>query len=161
MSNKRKRTVSLAIRPATKTKKPRTIRKSAITDVLANGAAGADDSDNAPSLYAQIFGDNSASLQDVAAKWVESFKEHEASAVAEIVNFVLRAAGCSTGRIDGDDIADPDHCPNRLGEIQEVYQSVCLFLFCFLAFFFSAGRIAGRGRGKEYGVCEGDVEVRS
>jgi hypothetical protein len=43
--------------------------------------------------------------------------------VAEVINFVLRAAGCHI-KIDENDIADPDNCPNRLGEIQEEYQAV-------------------------------------
>jgi cohesin complex subunit SA-1/2 len=57
----------------------------------------------------------------VAAQWIARFNEHEARAVAEIVNLVIRAAGCHI-KIDEDDIADPDNCPNRLGEIQDEYQ---------------------------------------
>jgi cohesin complex subunit SA-1/2 len=63
------------------------------------------------------------SLEDAAAQWVSSFKEHEARAVAEVVNFVLRAAGC-TLKINEDDVADPDHCADKLGEIQDEYQAV-------------------------------------
>jgi cohesin complex subunit SA-1/2 len=100
--------VSLAIRPAGKSKKAR-IRKSAIGD----GADG---------LYREVFGQGS-NIDDVAAEWVSSFQEHEARAVADIVNFVLRASGCSI-RINEDDIADPDNCPNRLAEIQDEYQAV-------------------------------------
>ena len=62
-----------------------------------------------------------ARLEDVAAQWIGRFNEHEARAVAEIVNLVIRAAGCHI-RIDEDDVADPDNCPNRLGEIQDEYQ---------------------------------------
>ena len=121
--SKRKRTVSLAIRPASKNKKPRTIRKSAITDV--------DTGESSSPLYAQVFGDNNASLDDVAAAWVNSFQEHEARALAEVVNFVLRAAGCSI-RVDEDDVADPDNCPARLAEIQDEYQAVrcCSIAIC-------------------------------
>lgn len=61
-------------------------------------------------------------LEDVAARWVARFNEHEARAVAEIVNFVLRAAGCSL-RIDEDDIADPDNAPSRVAELQDEYQA--------------------------------------
>jgi cohesin complex subunit SA-1/2 len=61
-------------------------------------------------------------LEDVAARWVARFNEHEAKAVAEIVNFVLRAAGCSL-RIDEDDIADPDNASSRVAELQDEYQA--------------------------------------
>jgi cohesin complex subunit SA-1/2 len=62
-------------------------------------------------------------LEDVVARWVSRFNEHEAKAVAEIVNFVLRAAGCGL-KIDEDDIADPDNAPSRVAEIQEEFQTV-------------------------------------
>jgi cohesin complex subunit SA-1/2 len=64
-------------------------------------------------------------LEDVAAQWVQNFHNHEAKAVADIVNFVLRAAGC-TIKVDEDDIADPDNCPSRLGDIQDEFQAVGL-----------------------------------
>jgi cohesin complex subunit SA-1/2 len=54
---------------------------------------------------------------------VASFHEDDLKAVSDVVNFVLRASGC-TIKINEDDIADPDNCPNRLGEIQEEYQAV-------------------------------------
>lgn len=62
-------------------------------------------------------------LEDVAAQWLGRFNEHEAKAVAELINFVIRASGCHT-QIDEDDIADPDNCVHRLGEIQDDYQHV-------------------------------------
>ncbi|KAF2011377.1 STAG-domain-containing protein [Aaosphaeria arxii CBS 175.79] len=108
-------TVSLAIRPAgpkaKKAPKPRKvpIRKSALHEEDISG------------LYAEVFAHGNK-LEDVAAQWVASFGEHEARAVADVVNFVLRAAGC-TIKIDENDIADPDNCPNRLGDIQEEYQA--------------------------------------
>lgn len=54
------------------------------------------------------------------------FNDHEARAVAEVVNLVLRAAGCDL-RIDEDDIADPDNAPNRVAELQEEFQMVGIF----------------------------------
>ncbi|PSN65913.1 STAG-domain-containing protein [Corynespora cassiicola Philippines] len=107
-------TVSLAIRPATnataKPKKPRKapIRVSAITK-------------EADGLYGEIFAQGK-DLDDVAAQWVARFQHHEARAVADVVNFVLRASGCDI-QIDEDDIADPDNCANRLTDIQEEYQA--------------------------------------
>lgn len=64
-------------------------------------------------------------LEDVTAQWAARFNEHEAQAVAEIVNLVLQAAGCDV-RINEDDIADPDNAPNRVAEIHEEFQQVCL-----------------------------------
>lgn len=62
-------------------------------------------------------------LTDAASQWIARFNEHEAKAVAEIVNLVLRASGCHV-QVDEDDIADPDNCPSKLGEIQDEYNNV-------------------------------------
>ena len=62
-------------------------------------------------------------LEDITARWVARFIEHEAQAVAEIVNLVLQAASCDL-RINEDDIADPDNAANRVAEIQEEFQQV-------------------------------------
>ncbi|KAJ4290500.1 cohesin complex subunit [Kalmusia sp. IMI 367209] len=107
--------VGLAIRPATgarkKTARPRkaAVRKSALVEEDAGG------------LYAEIFA-RGTRLTDAAAQWVARFNEHEAKAVAEIVNLVIRASGCHI-QIDEDDSADPDNCPHRLGEIQDEYNA--------------------------------------
>ncbi|KAF2873572.1 hypothetical protein BDV95DRAFT_489918 [Massariosphaeria phaeospora] len=105
-------TLDLAIRPAaSKPKKYRkpTVRKSALGD------------DEADGLYAEVFA-RSSSVDDVAAQWVGRFQQHAAKAVAEVVNFVLRASGC-TLKVNEDDIADPDNCQNRLEDIQDEYQA--------------------------------------
>jgi cohesin complex subunit SA-1/2 len=47
--------------------------------------------------------------------------------VAEVVNMVLRAAGCDL-RIDEDDVADPDNAPSRVAELQEEFQTVSFHL---------------------------------
>lgn len=73
-------------------------------------------------MAAEIFA-RGTRLTDAAAQWVTRFNEHEAKAVAEIVNLVIRAAGCHV-QIDEDDIADPDNCPHRLGDIQDEYNAV-------------------------------------
>ncbi|OAK93924.1 STAG-domain-containing protein [Phaeosphaeriaceae sp. SRC1lsM3a] len=107
-------TMSLAMRPATTSRKlakrPRkaAIRKSAVSAEEPEG------------LYADVFASGDR-LDDVASSWVARFNQHEARSVAEIVNLVLRASGCSQ-RIDEDDIADPDNAPSRVAEIQEEFQ---------------------------------------
>ncbi|KAF1837770.1 STAG-domain-containing protein [Decorospora gaudefroyi] len=106
--------LNLAIRPATNatkkvSKRPRKapIRKSALPD-------------DTEGLYADVFASGDR-LEHVTARWVTRFNEHEAKAVAEIVNLVLQAAGCDL-RITEDDIADPDNAPDRVAEIQEEFQ---------------------------------------
>jgi len=76
----------------------------------------------ANSLTADVFAKGDR-LEDVAALWVARFNEDEAKAVSEVVNLVLRAAGCDL-RIDEDDISDPDNAPNRVAELQEEFQTV-------------------------------------
>lgn len=106
--------VSLAIRPAFNaakkvSKRPRKapVRKSMLPE-------------QTEGLYADVFA-SADRLEDVTARWVARFSEHEAKAVAEIINLVLQAAGCDV-RINEDDIADPDNAPNRVAEIQEEFQ---------------------------------------
>ncbi|CAA9959853.1 nuclear cohesin complex protein [Pyrenophora teres f. maculata] len=106
--------VSLAIRPASNaikklSKRPRKapIRKSTLPE-------------ETEGLYADVFASGDR-LEDVTARWMARFNEHEAKAVAEIINLVLQAAGCDL-RINEDDIGDPDNAPNRVAEIQEEFQ---------------------------------------
>ncbi|KAF1971006.1 STAG-domain-containing protein [Bimuria novae-zelandiae CBS 107.79] len=105
----------LAIRPAPgarkNTARPRKapIRKSALVEQDADG------------LYAEIFA-RGTPLNEVATQWIARFNEHEANAVAEIVNLALRASGCHV-QIGEDDIADPDNCQQRLEEIQDEYNA--------------------------------------
>ncbi|KAF2489835.1 hypothetical protein BU16DRAFT_531276 [Lophium mytilinum] len=103
--------VSLAIRPAApKQKKPRKARTVKMVDP-----------GEAEGLYAEVFtsGDD---LNDVAARWISSFNENESLAVAEIVNLVLKCAGCNS-KVDFHDIEDPDSCATKLTDIQEEYQA--------------------------------------
>ncbi|KAJ4331128.1 cohesin complex subunit [Didymella glomerata] len=109
------KSVTLAMRPATgASKKSSKSRKAPIRKSILAG-------DETEGLYVDVFASGDR-LEDVAARWVARFNEHEAKAVAEIVNFVLRAAGCSL-RIDEDDIADPDNASSRVAELQDEYQA--------------------------------------
>ncbi|OJD30578.1 nuclear cohesin complex subunit [Diplodia corticola] len=103
-------TMSLAIRPATKAKKPRKPRPS---KVAAAGEVGG--------LYGDVFAGNQ-SLNDVAAQWVRRFGEDNSEEMAALVNFVLRCAGCDL-KIDAHDVENPDGVPGKLGDIQEEYQA--------------------------------------
>ncbi|KAL9096910.1 MAG: hypothetical protein Q9165_000874 [Trypethelium subeluteriae] len=104
-------TVDLAIRTSTaKSKQPRrAFPTPALSDQEAEG------------LYGQIFVQGDVE-EDVVTNWVERFKNDEASSVAELVNLVLRAAGCTIG-VDVHDIGDPDNANGRLTSIQEEFQA--------------------------------------
>ncbi|KAL6709146.1 cohesin complex subunit [Coniothyrium glycines] len=107
--------VSLAIRPAANaqkkvSKRPRKapVRKSTLPEATEG-------------LYADVFASGDR-LEDVTARWIARFNEHEARAVAEVINLVLRAAGCDI-TINEDDVADPDNAPNRVAEMQEEFSA--------------------------------------
>ncbi|KAF2453180.1 hypothetical protein BDY21DRAFT_374988 [Lineolata rhizophorae] len=105
-------TVQLALRPAqTRAKKMKKAKPRG--DALEGTEEG--------SLYARVFsGENS--LDDVAAQWVVGFEQAESSALAELINFVLKCAGCDL-KIDSNDAEDPDACPNKLADLQDEYQA--------------------------------------
>ena len=65
-------------------------------------------------------------------EWTNRFKTDEATSVAELVNLVLRCAGCSIG-VDVHDIGDPDNAIGRLTAIQEEYQAVSRTSMLFVA----------------------------
>ena len=74
------------------------------------------------SFIADVFA-RDKSLDDTCADWLSRFKEHESRAISEVFNFVLKCAGCDN-RVDEHDAEDPDHFPNKLGDIQDEYQAV-------------------------------------
>lgn len=69
-----------------------------------------------------VFGGD-ATLDGVAADWLQRYEQHEANAVAEVANFVLRCAGCEI-EIDGHDVLDTDNATNRLSDIQDEFEAV-------------------------------------
>lgn len=98
------------------TSKPRKVTKSK--------AAGADAAleHGATGLYKDLlFGDVTG--VEAANAWLQRFREHESLALAEIVNFVLKASGCET-TIDHHDIEDVDGATSRLGDVQDAFQAV-------------------------------------
>ncbi|KAK4904467.1 hypothetical protein LTR28_000953, partial [Elasticomyces elasticus] len=79
------------------------------------------DAQEAGGLYAEIFS-GAHTLNDIAANWVSKFSDHESAAVAEIVNYVLRCAGCDL-KVDEHDIEDPDGCTTKLEDLQDEFQA--------------------------------------
>jgi hypothetical protein len=60
---------------------------------------------------------------ETVAAWAKRFQRDEANSVAELINLVLKAAGCDIG-VDIDDIGDPDNASGRLSTIQDEFQLV-------------------------------------
>lgn len=67
-------------------------------------------------------------LNDVASEWLKSFEESESQAVADLVNFVLKSAGCDL-KVTDHDIEDPDNCTDKLEDIQGEFQAVSYLAF--------------------------------
>lgn len=78
--------------------------------------------DDPDSVYAQVFGGDHR-LEEVVSDWLKRFEDGpEAAALGELVNFVLKCAGCDI-KVTEDDIGDPDGAKNRLIDIQGEYQA--------------------------------------
>ncbi|KAF2671792.1 STAG-domain-containing protein [Microthyrium microscopicum] len=100
----------LAIRPAKPRAKPR-VKKAARFSSAADAGG----------LYAEVFG-NGKVLDDVSAIWIGEYKENAEPAVADLLTFTLRAAGCEH-EIDVSVVADPDSFSDRIADIQNKYQA--------------------------------------
>lgn len=83
-----------------------------------------DDAENAGGLYADVYG-KGKTVAGAVDDWTQQFHEHQATALMKLVNFALRCAGCRL-EIDTHDIADPDACTNKLGDLQDEFQAVSL-----------------------------------
>ena len=62
-------------------------------------------------------------LDGVAAEWMSTYKRNAAEAMRDIVNFVLRSAGCEL-EVTVHDIEDQDNVTGRLSDLQDEYQAV-------------------------------------
>ncbi|KAJ4145554.1 hypothetical protein LMH87_004402 [Akanthomyces muscarius] len=71
-------------------------------------------------LFVDIFGSGEPS-QTVAHQWLEKYKADNAAALSDLVNCILQCAGCDL-EVTPDDIRDPENIPNRLIDLQGVYQ---------------------------------------
>ncbi|KAM0670552.1 hypothetical protein ACQRIU_000947 [Beauveria bassiana] len=71
-------------------------------------------------LFVDIFGSGEPS-QTVAHQWLERYKADNAAALSDLVNCILQCAGCDL-EVTPDDIRDPENIPNRLVDLQGIYQ---------------------------------------
>nr|WJN25059.1 sister chromatid cohesion subunit [Sporisorium sorghi] len=65
--------------------------------------------------------DVNSALQSNAEDWVVAFSDHQGRALAELVNFVIRACGCN-GSVDENQVTDIDNVVDNLEELQEVFK---------------------------------------
>lgn len=104
---------SLAIRTVTGGGRKKVSKK-------AKAAAATDDEPD--SLYARVFAGDQR-LEEIVADWLQRFEDGpEDATLNELVNFVLKCAGCDIKTTEGD-IRDPDGATNRLTDIQDEYQA--------------------------------------
>lgn len=79
------------------------------------------DAEEAGGLFAEVFA-HGKDLQEIAKEWRQSFDDHESRAVAEVINFVLRAAGC-TSKVTEYDVEDADAVSSKIDDLQTEYQA--------------------------------------
>ncbi|SPO27520.1 related to Nuclear cohesin complex subunit [Ustilago trichophora] len=65
--------------------------------------------------------DPNSALQSNAEDWVVAFSDHQGRALAQLVNFVIRACGCN-GSVDENQVIDIDNVVDNLEELQEVFK---------------------------------------
>jgi cohesin complex subunit SA-1/2 len=61
--------------------------------------------------------------ETVAINWLSQYDADNTAAMADLVNCVLKSAGCDI-KVTEDDINDPDNVPSRLNDLQEEYKDV-------------------------------------
>lgn len=71
-------------------------------------------------LLAEVFG-KSNNADTAAAEWLTQYQQDQTIAMRDLVNFILKCTGTDIG-IEDSDIADVDHAPDRVADIQNQYQ---------------------------------------
>nr|OQO26266.1 hypothetical protein B0A51_07161 [Rachicladosporium sp. CCFEE 5018] len=79
------------------------------------------DAEEAGGLFAKVFAHNE-DLQKIATEWRQVFQDNEAEGVAQVVNFVLKSAGCNS-KVNEHDVEDPDAVTGRITDLMEEYQA--------------------------------------
>lgn len=72
-------------------------------------------------MIAEVFS-HVHTLDAVAANWITQYEENKATAMCDLINFVLRCSGCPL-QIDIHDIGDPDNAPSRLEDLQNEFHA--------------------------------------
>ena len=61
--------------------------------------------------------------QGVASEWISQYEQDNAEALRALVNFVLKASGCSL-EITVHDVEDQDNVTGKVSDLQDEYQAV-------------------------------------
>ncbi|KAJ5654291.1 hypothetical protein N7490_001294 [Penicillium lividum] len=104
----------LAFRPALNGKLPasRTRKQPKVRPSLAAGEHG---------IYAEVFG-KSNNADTVAAQFLNLYQHDNGAAIRDLINFVLRCTGADL-EISTEEVEDVDHAPNRIKDLQALYQA--------------------------------------
>lgn len=109
---KASKTAALPIRSAGATKK----RAPKVAKQLNNL-----DAEEAGGLFAEVFA-HKKEMQEIVRGWCDVFADNESDALVEIINFVLRAAGC-VGKVTSQDVEDPDAVTSKIMDLQDEFQA--------------------------------------
>ncbi|KAJ8069364.1 hypothetical protein OCU04_003018 [Sclerotinia nivalis] len=77
--------------------------------------------DNTEGLYADVYTSGQSS-DEVVSKFLEKYAQNGPGAVAELINFVLKSAGCDL-QVTEDDINDSDNVNGKISDLQEEHQT--------------------------------------
>ncbi len=62
-------------------------------------------------------------MDGVAAEWMTRYAQHQANAMRDLINFVLKCTGCDL-QVDLHDIEDPDNASSKLTDLQDEYHAL-------------------------------------
>ncbi|KAI4119552.1 MAG: hypothetical protein LQ345_000549 [Seirophora villosa] len=77
--------------------------------------------DDGTGLFSEIFSQGHTVVA-VASEWITRYDQHNANAMTEVINFVLKCTGCDS-HVDVHDIEDPDNAASKLDDLQDEYES--------------------------------------
>ena len=116
-----------ALKLVSRPKKAKGAKKVLIADHTATGLYGkrvCSDTDYTSTnlLIAEVFTSGMKS-DDVAGQFLTEYADDKVATVKEMVNLVLKSAGCDL-QVTDDDVEDPDNIGGKLGDLQNEYTAV-------------------------------------
>ncbi|KAI9640223.1 cohesin complex subunit [Ciborinia camelliae] len=77
--------------------------------------------DNAEGLYADVYTSGESS-DEIVSNFLEKYAQNGPGAVAELINFVLKSAGCDL-QVTEDDINDTENVNGKIADLQQEHQT--------------------------------------
>lgn len=71
---------------------------------------------------AEIFGSGDSS-DSVAREWLQKYREDADLGLTDLINCIIQCIGCEQ-QVTQDDIRDEENIPNRVQDLENVYQEV-------------------------------------